>query len=198
LGKLQEIDLGLDAKLRNIERTEAATRRLEGGEIVEGEETRNRGKIRLGRDGKPWRGRKRRNSEDIKRDKLVEEVLKETRRRSPLSCHSLTASPLTHWLQSIYTTSRTRRQTRMMTRLPTIASRSSSAASSWTPSRTRILGKLHLHHQVLLEASRARIGLKARSLVGVGARGRRCGQRRMRRRRDRVRRGAMLMMYEEW
>lgn len=42
-------------------------------------------KPRLGRDGKPWRGRNRRGSEDMKRDKLVEEFLHENRRRPPLS-----------------------------------------------------------------------------------------------------------------
>lgn len=75
LGKLHEIDLGPDATLRNIARTEAAKRRLEGGEMEEEGET---GKGRR-RDGKPWRGRRRRNSEDIKRDKIVEEVMKESR-----------------------------------------------------------------------------------------------------------------------
>lgn len=74
LGKLHEIDLGPDAKLRNIARTEAAKRRLEAGEMEEEGET---GKGRR-RDGKPWR-RRRRNSEDIKRDKIVEEVMKESR-----------------------------------------------------------------------------------------------------------------------
>lgn len=78
LGKLHEIDLGPDAILTNIARTEAAKRKLEGGtpeleEVV--------GKVRLGRDGKPRRNRRRRNSEDIKRDKLVEEVLKESKRK---------------------------------------------------------------------------------------------------------------------
>ncbi|KAI4178902.1 MAG: hypothetical protein L6R41_008150 [Letrouitia leprolyta] len=77
LGKLHEIDLGVDATLRNIARTEAAKKRLEGGE-PEVEETT--GKVRLRRDGKPWRGR-RRNSDDVKRDKLVEEVMKESRRK---------------------------------------------------------------------------------------------------------------------
>ncbi|KAL8742722.1 MAG: hypothetical protein Q9184_008209, partial [Pyrenodesmia sp. 2 TL-2023] len=76
LGKLHEIDLGLDATLRNIARTEAAKKRLEGGEPEVEEPT---GKVRLRRDGKPWRGRKRRNSDDVKRDKLVEEVMKESR-----------------------------------------------------------------------------------------------------------------------
>ena len=78
LGKLHEIDLGADATLRNIARTEAARRRLEGGE-PEIEETT--GKLRLRKDGKPWRGRRRRNSDDVKRDRLVEEVMRESRRK---------------------------------------------------------------------------------------------------------------------
>ncbi|KAG7006391.1 hypothetical protein G7Y79_00015g039810 [Physcia stellaris] len=76
LGKLHEIDLGPDATLTNIARTEAAKRRLEDG-TPEVEEYS--GKVRLGRDGKPRRSRKRRNSDDIKRDKLVEEILKESK-----------------------------------------------------------------------------------------------------------------------
>ncbi|KAL8808480.1 MAG: hypothetical protein Q9182_000031 [Xanthomendoza sp. 2 TL-2023] len=79
LGKLHEIDLGLDATLKNIARTEAAKRRLEGGE-PEIEEAM--GKVRLRKDGKPWRGRRRRNSDDVKRDRLVEEVMKESRRKA--------------------------------------------------------------------------------------------------------------------
>ncbi|KAL9596259.1 MAG: hypothetical protein Q9219_005920 [cf. Caloplaca sp. 3 TL-2023] len=75
LGKLHEIDLGLEATLKNIARTEAAKKRLEGGEL-EVEETG--GKVRLRRDGKPWR-RRRRNSDDVKRDKIVEEIMKESR-----------------------------------------------------------------------------------------------------------------------
>lgn len=76
LGRLHEFDLGPDATLRNIARTEAAKRRLAGGDTELEEE---RGKVPLKRNGKPWRGRRRRNSDDIKRDKLVEEVLRETR-----------------------------------------------------------------------------------------------------------------------
>lgn len=83
LGRLHEIDLGPDSTLRNITRTEAAKRRLEGGE-VDVEEEKGTGKVRLRRDGKPWRGRKRRNSNDVKRDQLVEEVMRETRRKLPL------------------------------------------------------------------------------------------------------------------
>jgi hypothetical protein len=37
-------------------------------------------KQRLGPDGKPWRGRRRRGSDDIKRDQLVEEFLHENKR----------------------------------------------------------------------------------------------------------------------
>ncbi|OJD36977.1 hepatocellular carcinoma-associated antigen 59 [Diplodia corticola] len=68
MGKLMEIDLGPEAARRNIERTEEATRRLESGESLE-----------LEMQPKGRRGRKRRTSEDIRRDKLVEEILKESR-----------------------------------------------------------------------------------------------------------------------
>ncbi|CAD6568375.1 MAG: hypothetical protein ASARMPRED_001692 [Alectoria sarmentosa] len=76
LGKLHEIDLGPDATLRNIALTKAAQRKLEG---IEPEIDESTGKVRLRKDGKPWRPRKRRNSEDVKRDKLVEEVMRESR-----------------------------------------------------------------------------------------------------------------------
>lgn len=92
LGRLQEFDLGPDSTLKNIARTEAAKRRLRG-EDVETEEDRD--KIPLRRNGKPWRGRRRRNSDDIKRDKLVEEVMRETRRKLPVHL-SLTASHSDH------------------------------------------------------------------------------------------------------
>lgn len=87
LGKLLEIDLGAEARAMNVERTEQARRRMAGEEVDE-EAGSDRGKgkggapVRLGRDGKPWRGRKRRGSEDIKRDKLVEDVLRENRCKS--------------------------------------------------------------------------------------------------------------------
>ncbi|KAF9634598.1 hypothetical protein BFW01_g5493 [Lasiodiplodia theobromae] len=68
MGKLMEIDLGPEAVQRNIERTEEATRRLQNGELLE-QEMQPKGR----------RGRKRRTSEDIRRDKLVEEILKESR-----------------------------------------------------------------------------------------------------------------------
>jgi hypothetical protein len=85
LGKLLEIDLGDEARSKNVMRTEQARRRLDGEEIEDEDKpgkSGKPGKLRLGRDGKPWRGRKRRGSDDVKRDKLVEEVLRENRRKS--------------------------------------------------------------------------------------------------------------------
>ena len=74
LGKLHEVDLGADATARNIALTKAAQRRLDGQEDPD----LDQGKPRLRRDGKPFR-RKRRTSTDVKRDKLVEEVMRESR-----------------------------------------------------------------------------------------------------------------------
>ncbi|KAF6815103.1 hypothetical protein CSOJ01_03740 [Colletotrichum sojae] len=80
-GKLMEVDLGDEARARNQVLTERAARRMLG-EAVPEEETeggRRAKKPRLGRDGKPWRPRNRRGSDDIKRDQLVEEFLRENR-----------------------------------------------------------------------------------------------------------------------
>ncbi|KAI0539291.1 hypothetical protein GGR58DRAFT_500356 [Xylaria digitata] len=78
-GKLFEVDLGDEVRNRNAALTDRATRKLQGL-VVEDEETTERPKkVRLGRDGKPWRSRNRRNSDDIKRDQLVEEILRENR-----------------------------------------------------------------------------------------------------------------------
>ena len=76
LGKLHEIDLGVEAKRRNIERTQAAVE----GRPSEAEEKEEPVRLRLCRDGKyrPRRRRKRRNSEDIKRDQIVEDILRES------------------------------------------------------------------------------------------------------------------------
>ncbi|KAK4227627.1 hepatocellular carcinoma-associated antigen 59-domain-containing protein [Podospora fimiseda] len=79
-GKLMEIDLGEDARARNIEMTERARRRLQGQIDEEDEQSGDgRRKVRIGRDGKPWRPRNRRNSDDIKRDQLVEAFLSENK-----------------------------------------------------------------------------------------------------------------------
>jgi len=79
-GKLMEIDLGEEARARNIAETERARRRLEG-QIMEEEEDADgrRKKVRLGPDGKPWRSRNRRDSDALKRDQQVEEFLRENR-----------------------------------------------------------------------------------------------------------------------
>lgn len=71
LGRLHEIDLGQETKQRNIERTEAATRGF-GGESQTDPDPE---------DSKSRRNRKRRTSADIERDRLVEEVLRESKRK---------------------------------------------------------------------------------------------------------------------
>lgn len=76
MGKLQEIDLGEEVTRMNAQRTQEATRKLQSGELVEPTDERFSGRGR--------RGRKRRTSEDIKRDKIVEDILKESMRKSPL------------------------------------------------------------------------------------------------------------------
>ncbi|KAJ6135963.1 hypothetical protein N7512_001123 [Penicillium capsulatum] len=79
LGKLHEIDLGQEAKLHNIARTEAATRRLAGDETeaTAGEAAAPSEHVSL--EDRRWRHRKRRTSADIQRDRLVEEVLRESK-----------------------------------------------------------------------------------------------------------------------
>ncbi|CAI7664517.1 unnamed protein product [Penicillium glandicola] len=80
LGKLHEIDLGQEATLRNIARTEAATRQMaETGELPASGGNAASGTGRPGQDGKAWRNRKQRTDADIARDRLVEEVLRESK-----------------------------------------------------------------------------------------------------------------------
>ncbi|CAK7236259.1 hypothetical protein SEUCBS140593_009558 [Sporothrix eucalyptigena] len=74
-GKLHEIDLGAEARARNVAMTERATQRLRG---TAGDDEDDSDKPRLGRDGKPLR-RKRRDSDDVMRDQLVEQFLHENR-----------------------------------------------------------------------------------------------------------------------
>ncbi|KAI1083089.1 hypothetical protein F5B20DRAFT_445464 [Whalleya microplaca] len=78
-GKLMEIDLGDEVRTRNEAMTERATRRLQGEAVEDEEQSARPKKVRLGKDGKPWRSRNRRNSDDIRRDQLVEEILRENR-----------------------------------------------------------------------------------------------------------------------
>ena len=78
LGRIQEIDLGPDAALRNVEMTEETIQRLRNGEsLAQAEQPR---KPRLGKDGKPRRAkRNRRNSDDVRRDEIVDAMLRENR-----------------------------------------------------------------------------------------------------------------------
>lgn len=80
LGKLHEIDLGQEATLRNIARTEAATRRMaEKGELPASVDHATSETGRPGPDDKSWRNRNQRTEADIARDRLVEEVLRESK-----------------------------------------------------------------------------------------------------------------------
>lgn len=81
-GRLLEIDLGDEARVRNIAMTERARRRLQGQIDEEDQDssgTDRPRKVRLGRDGRPLRARNRRGSDDIKRDELVDQFLSENR-----------------------------------------------------------------------------------------------------------------------
>ncbi|KAI0456628.1 hypothetical protein F5B21DRAFT_146759 [Xylaria acuta] len=78
-GKLLEVDLGDEVRSRNAVMTDRARRKLQGLAVEDEENTERPKKVRLGRDGKPWRPRNRRTSDDIKRDQLVEEILRENR-----------------------------------------------------------------------------------------------------------------------
>ncbi|KAK7719801.1 hypothetical protein SLS64_001982 [Diaporthe eres] len=89
-GKLQEVDLGDEVRMRNANMTEQARRRL-AGEAIEADDDGSRKRARIGKDGKPWRGRKRRGSDDIKRDQLVEELMRENR----LDVYDVPAQPET-------------------------------------------------------------------------------------------------------
>ncbi|ROW18254.1 hypothetical protein VPNG_00228 [Cytospora leucostoma] len=89
-GKLQEVDLGDEVRMRNAAMTEQARRRL-AGEAVDDSEDGARKRARIGKDGKPWRTRKRRGSDDEKRDKLVEELMRENK----LDVYDIPAQPET-------------------------------------------------------------------------------------------------------
>lgn len=79
MGKLQEVDLGPTAAMKNIELTEKALKRSAGQDDDVTEQGRSgNGKGRGGR----YRGRVRpRTEEDIRRDKMVEEILSESKRK---------------------------------------------------------------------------------------------------------------------
>jgi hypothetical protein len=71
MGKIQEVDIAPTAS-----RTVEKWKRMESGDF----EQVTTGKVRLGRDSKPRRPSKRRNSNDVRRDQLVEAVLSEAKR----------------------------------------------------------------------------------------------------------------------
>ncbi|EXJ95474.1 hypothetical protein A1O1_00596 [Capronia coronata CBS 617.96] len=79
--QLSEVDLGSLAHDINLARTQAALQRAKAGQppVAEEAPAPKPRKPRIGRDGKPMRPRprKRRNSEDLARDALVEQVLHE-------------------------------------------------------------------------------------------------------------------------
>ncbi|KAH8704718.1 hepatocellular carcinoma-associated antigen 59-domain-containing protein [Talaromyces proteolyticus] len=77
LGKLQEIDLGQEAKLQNIARTEAATRLMVGNPSLSAVGS-SPNKSQVGKDIHMGRNRMR-NCEDLERDRLVDEVLRESK-----------------------------------------------------------------------------------------------------------------------
>lgn len=81
--QLAEVDLGSSAHDRNLARTQAALERAKLGLPPVEDEAKppKPRKPRLGRDGKPFRprARKRRNSEDMARDALVEQLMRENK-----------------------------------------------------------------------------------------------------------------------
>jgi hypothetical protein len=74
-GKLQEIDLGPDASRQNVLRTQAAVFGDHSPDVSDDTNTR---KVRK-------RRRQRRTSDDIRRDKMVEAILAESRRMFAIS-----------------------------------------------------------------------------------------------------------------
>ncbi|PWY64542.1 hypothetical protein BO70DRAFT_203521 [Aspergillus heteromorphus CBS 117.55] len=81
LGKLHEIDLGHEATLQNIARTQAATRRLamDDDHASLAEQDPGSRMSAVGKDQKSGRNRRWRTNEDIERDRVVEEVLRESK-----------------------------------------------------------------------------------------------------------------------
>lgn len=134
LGKILEVDLGNEARDRNVVRTEQARRRLDGEDVEDESVTEGKTKkIRIGRDGKPWRGRKRRTSEDIRRDQLVEEVLRENRRMFlPYVVHRIGCILIFLYLQSRFMKSlNSLRFLRKVTGKQMTALQKHSGANSW-------------------------------------------------------------------
>lgn len=195
LGKLQEIDLGRENRLRNIARTKAATRGLagrQGGASEDGSSAVDA----LGKDGKPWRNRKRRTSEDIERDRLVEEVLRESKRERPIFLliyrqeKQKYKTELTLFVFQWMSTTSQRWRNRGMTELRTIESRSSFAESflkQFTPAAA--LRGQDTRRQPSRRRNRTSPGVQ--SLEGAAALGPQCARCRRRLPANRLRRAAL-------
>jgi len=80
-GKLFEVDLGDEIRNRNALMTDRAMRKLQGLVVEDEEQSERPKKVRLGRDGKPWRPKNQRDNDAIKRDQIVEEILRENKRK---------------------------------------------------------------------------------------------------------------------
>jgi len=130
MGKLMEIDLGDEARNRNVELTEKARRKLEGDEDIEDNVVKKPVKVRLGPDGKPWRSKKkRRGSDDVKRDRLVEDILRENRRK--LFIQYMCKCYIANFQQWKFTMSHRQNRTLMMTRRRMIGLRRNLEGSLW-------------------------------------------------------------------
>lgn len=121
LGKLHEVDLGQEAKLQNIARTQEATARLAGKRSPSPEKrpVDSRGRHR------------RRTSADIERDRLVEEVLRESKRMCILFQAMQPLANDKQWTSMMNPSPNLSK----MTRPPTTALQSNSDGIFWKPSR---------------------------------------------------------------
>lgn len=176
LGKLHEIDLGQETKLRNIARTEAATRRLAGDDTAPVEEETATEKTAVEKEGKPWRNRKSQNSKDVERDRLVEEVLRESKRESSVSLNPHIVIPTANiYNQWTYMMNRTMSR-RSMTRQRTIGLPSNSGGISWM--RFSLVGGWHeILRTTTLRRPKPR-RLEDQNWGAAGAHEQRCGSHR--------------------
>lgn len=158
IGKLQEIDLGDEARNRNIERTNNARRRMDGEIVEEVVQGGKKKKVRLNRDGSVWVPRKRRGSEDIKRDQLVEAVLRENRCRFSCSLPTILSQikdasywPIANYLSKWKSTRSLHPSQRgsMMIKPQTTGSQRSSGGTSWIRCLRDRGRKRHLRSRLL-------------------------------------------------
>ena len=126
---LQEVDLGPEAVLQNIARTEAARRKLAVGESLDSDSEAPK-RVRLGRDGKPRRNRNRRSSADMKRDQMVERLMRDTQRKQAYDVHSIYPC-LVYLIQWAFSKSKKLRKSPAMARRQMIESQSSSGKNTW-------------------------------------------------------------------